>query len=70
MDGEFWFLQSGFSQSPISINPERVNFFTLKNSMIDKEKYDKISDYVVKSDFSNVLYVRFDDNVFFAKQNK
>lgn len=32
--------------------------------MIDKEKYDKISDYVVKSDFSNVLYVRFDDNVF------
>lgn len=64
LDGEFWFLQSGFSQSPISINPERVNFFTLKNSMIDKEKYDKISDYVVKSDFSNVLYVRFDDNVF------
>lgn len=38
--------------------------------MIDKEKYDKISDNVVKSDFSNVLYVRFDDNVFFAKQNK
>ena len=64
LDGEFWFLQSGFSQSPISINPERVNFFTLKNSMIDKEKYDKISDNVVKSDFSNVLYVRFDDNVF------
>ena len=32
--------------------------------MIDKEKYDKISDNVVKSDFSNVLYVRFDDNVF------
>lgn len=64
LDGEFWFLQSGFSQSPISINPERVNFFTLKNSMIDKEKYDKISDNVVKSDFSNVLYVRFGDNVF------
>lgn len=29
-----------------------------------RKKYDKISDNVVKSDFSNVLYVWFDDNVF------
>lgn len=32
--------------------------------MIDKEKYDKISEYVVKGDSSNVSYIRFNDNVF------
>ena len=32
--------------------------------MIDKEKYDKISEYVVKGDSSNVSYIRFHDNVF------
>lgn len=37
--------------------------------MIDKEKYDKISDYVVKSDFR--MFCMFGLTImFFAKQNK
>lgn len=48
MNAEMWFLQAGFSEYPMGLSLDRVNFFTINKDEVDMKKYNSISNNIVE----------------------
>lgn len=69
MNAEMWFLQAGFSEYPMGLSLDRVNFFTINKDEVDMKKYNSISNNIVEDSQSNILYLKFDESDFEKQTN-